>query len=224
MSENFQDDKREKVMCDLFELRKDETEGRSGIDAFLDLEGKAIPFELKTTSKGSVTTVRDFGLDHIEKWKGKHWLIGFFHAGNNFYMYGSPCAMSPWISSKEKYIAPDIALAALAASKLTLADLVKTLGEKDIYTLEDAKLLHKKQFTIAKYHELMDKGNGYSPGRMLEILQERTTYLMTRGSTLNNPHIPLSYFEGWIRIENNHASQLRALVSTYMAERERVEA
>ncbi|UZE23943.1 hypothetical protein LOY67_00570 [Pseudomonas sp. B21-056] len=220
MSGNFQDDTREKEMCDLFALRKDETEGRSGIDAFLDFEGKIIPFELKTTSKGSVTTVRDFGVDHIEKWKGKHWLIGFFHAGNNFYMYGSPCAMSPWISSKEEYIAPDIKLAALAASKLTLADLINTLGEKDIYSISDAQLLQKKQYTVSKYRELMDRENGYSPNRMLEILQARTTYLMTRGSTLNNPHIPLSYFEGWIRIEDNHANQLRALVATYLAEKE----
>jgi hypothetical protein len=111
-------------------------------------------------------------------------------------------------------------LAALAASKLTLADLINTLGEKDIYSISDAQLLQKKQYTVSKYRELMDRENGYSPNRMLEILQARTTYLMTRGSTLNNPHIPLSYFEGWIRIEDNHANQLRALVATYLAEKE----
>jgi penicillin-binding protein-related factor A (putative recombinase) len=75
MVSNFQDDDRENSMISLFNLYKDESEGRSGVDAFLDFNGKAIPFELKTTSQGSVTTVRDFGPDHIEKWKNKHWLI-----------------------------------------------------------------------------------------------------------------------------------------------------
>ncbi len=37
MASNFQDDDRENVMIDLFNLFKNEDEGRSGIDAFLDL-------------------------------------------------------------------------------------------------------------------------------------------------------------------------------------------
>ena len=81
MAKNFQDDDREEAMIALFDLYKDESEGRSGIDAFLKLDGKSIPFELKTTSQGSVTTVRDFGSEHIRKWKNKHWLIGFFIKG-----------------------------------------------------------------------------------------------------------------------------------------------
>ncbi|MCW5213022.1 hypothetical protein VU04_08950 [Desulfobulbus sp. TB] len=54
-------------MIELFNLYKDGDEGRSGIDTFLDYKGQKIPFELKTTSQGSVTTVRDFGPDHIKK-------------------------------------------------------------------------------------------------------------------------------------------------------------
>lgn len=41
-------------MRELFDLHKDESEGRSGTDAYLSLSGRVIPFELKTTSKGSV--------------------------------------------------------------------------------------------------------------------------------------------------------------------------
>lgn len=216
----FQDDYRELAMCELFLLRKDELENRSGIDAFLDINGVSIPFELKTTSSGSVTTVRDFGPDHIVKWVGKHWLIGFFHKGHNFYMYGSPCAMAPWIKSKEMYIAPDIKLAAISSSKLDMQDMIEILGDKEVYTLEDAKLLQKKQYSSSKYRELMDMRYGYSKERMLEIMKDRATYLMARGSTLNNPHIPLSYFEGWIKIEEDHANQLRALVSTYLNEKD----
>jgi hypothetical protein len=39
MAKNFQDDDREEAMIALFDLYKDETEGRSGIDAFLKLDG-----------------------------------------------------------------------------------------------------------------------------------------------------------------------------------------
>ncbi len=97
--------------------------------------------------------------------------------------------------------------------------MIEILGDKDIYTLEDAKSLQKNQYSSSKYRELMDVRNGYSKERMLKIMKDRATYLMARGSTLNNPHIPLSYFEGWIKIENNHASQLRALVTTYLLEK-----
>ncbi|QTA80010.1 Uncharacterized protein dnl_22960 [Desulfonema limicola] len=102
MTKNFQDDDREEAMITLFDLYKDQTEGRSGVDAFLKLDGKTVPFELKTTSQGSVTTVRDFGPDHILKWKNKHWLIGFFIKGREYYKYGSPSMMEKWIKSKEE--------------------------------------------------------------------------------------------------------------------------
>jgi len=120
MANNFQDDDRENAMIDLFSLYKNDDEGRSGIDAFLDHNGQAIPFELKTTSQGSVTTVRDFGQDHIVKWKGKHWLIGFFLKGEEYYKYGSPSMMEEWIKSKEEYIAPDFKLASLVPAKINL--------------------------------------------------------------------------------------------------------
>jgi hypothetical protein len=60
MAGNFQDDTREEEMRQLFYLNKADEEGQSGIDAFLNFEGNILPFELKTTSRGSVTTVRDF--------------------------------------------------------------------------------------------------------------------------------------------------------------------
>ncbi|MEQ9552230.1 MAG: hypothetical protein RIM23_21790 [Coleofasciculus sp. G3-WIS-01] len=59
----------------------------------------------------------------------------------------------------------------------------------------------------------MDLFQGYSPERMLSILKDRCQYLIERGSTLNNPHIPASYFQGWKRITENHAQRLRELVA-----------
>jgi len=211
-----QDDAREVVQRELFGLTKPEGEGRGGIDAIMVLDDKSeIPFELKTTTNGSVTTVRDFGYDHIQKWKNKHWLISkYSQVGSQmeYSLYGSPNAMSVWINEKEAYIAPDFELAKLVPNELKLEHLVAIVGEKEVYTLEDAKKLNKKQYKIAKYKELMDVEDGYSPDRMLEILKYRCKYLIERGSTLNNPHIPSSYFDGWERITENHSQRLKELV------------
>lgn len=102
-----QDDARETELIDLFCLKRPDNHSRSGVDAILELDGSFYEFELKSTSRGSVTTVRDFGIDHIAKWKGKHWLIGVYdREGTNLKhcLYGSPMAMSGWIREKEQYI------------------------------------------------------------------------------------------------------------------------
>lgn len=216
MAGNFQDDTREEAMRNLFNLYKHEEEGRSGIDAYLDIDGKRVPFELKTTSNGSVTTVRDFGHDHIEKWKDKHWLIGFFIKSQEpYYLYGSPSMMAPWIESKELYIKPDFLLAGLASAKLDVHDMHQILEKKEKYTLKDAKELQKKQYNKEKYIELQDIPKGYSPQRMLEILKDRAKYLIERGSTLNNPHIPYSYFKDWPKITDTYDKSLRKMVKAY---------
>lgn len=218
MAKNFQDDDREDAMIALFNLYKDKTEGRSGVDAFLKIDGMIIPFELKTTSQGSVTTVRDFGPDHIRKWENKHWLIGFFIKGREFYKYGSPAMMAEWIKSKEKYIASDFKLAKLVPAKINLEDMYSITGKKDVYTYDDAKAIQKMQYKKEQYLRLQDLEHGYSPKRMLEIVKDRAQYLVERGSTLNNPHIPFTYFDGWTEITKNHAEQLRCMVQQYFKE------
>lgn len=216
MSESFQDDARENEMIKLFNLVKASSEGRSGIDAFLEMSGFSIPFELKTSSNGSVTTVRDFGPDHIEKWKGKHWLIGFYQKGTVVYKYGSPNMMKPWIDGKAEYIAPDILLADLASKRLSLDDLFNVCGRKDKYTHDDAFCLHKRQYSAADYIKMQDLPDGYSQKRMLDILKDRIKYTSLRGSTLNNPHIPAGYFLGWDEIVSDHANRLRRMVKEYL--------
>ena len=89
MNNFFQDDTREEMMRSLFKLSS--VEGRSSTDATISIKDQLIEFELKTTSdpSRSVTTVRDFGREHIVKWKNKHWLIGFYDKGkeNPSYFY-----------------------------------------------------------------------------------------------------------------------------------------
>ncbi len=66
-------------------------------------------------------------------------------------------------------------------------------GEKSIYALEDAKALYKRQWSEGDYRSEMDLPDGYSPRRMLRVLRLRARYLSDRGSTLNNPHIPMRF-------------------------------
>ena len=216
MASNFQDDDRENLMRELFGLIKDEGEGRSGIDAYLNLDDQMIPFELKTTSTGSVTTVRDFGADHIRKWEGKHWLIGFHINDRVHYKYGSPTKMAPWIQGKWKYVKPDYIIANLAPSYLALEDLYQILEQKTVYTYEDARTIQKNQYKKEKYLELQDLTDGYSPERMLDIVKDRAKYLIERGSTLNNPHIPHNYFDDCPEITENHSEQLKNMVRNFL--------
>jgi hypothetical protein len=210
----IQDDAREQELIKLFNLHRPENSGRSGTDAILKLDGNEIHFELKSTTRGSVTTVRDFGPDHIQKWRGKHWLIGFYdnHKRLLYCIYGSPAMMDPWINEKANYVKVDFALAELVPSMITHDLMYELVGKKASYSLQDAKNLQKKQYNVQRYREMMDLPSGYSPDRMLEILKDRCKYLILRGSTLNNPHIPESYFRGCERITSNHPDRLRDLV------------
>lgn len=213
----IQDDGRENELRELFGLYKAADQGRSGVDAYMQLDGIQVPFELKSTTRGSVTTVRDFGPDHIEKWVDKHWLIGVYDRRTEklkYAIYGSPAMMAPWIKEKAEYISLDFQLADLVPSLMTGETMQALLPTKASYTIKDAKCVQKKQHTVAEYRGLMDIKNGYTPGRMLEILKSRCAYLIRRGSTLNNPHIPESYFKGaeWPRLKPSDADQLPGLV------------
>jgi len=215
-----QDNKREKETRKLFALKKDEKESRQGIDAILKINGKTLEFELKSTSRKSVTTVRDFGPDHIKKWKGKHWIIGVYDSNGKprFFKYGSPDDMKKWIEEKAKYVKPDYDISKIISRKLSfsLQDLYSVLGKKKKYSLDDAQLLQKKQYTKAGYRKMMDLTEGYSPKKMLKIMKHRSEYLLGRGSTLNNPHIPESVYENWSTIKKDHANILRKLVKSKM--------
>lgn len=208
-----QDDSRERELIELCGLVRPEDHSRGGVDALLPLDGVVLEFEIKSTTRGSVTTVRDFGPDHVAKWVGKHWLIGVYNRMQElrYVLYGPPEKMAPWIELKHKYILPDFQLAALAPEKIGFDILFEMVGRKDCYSVQDAFQIQKRQYTKKRYRDLKDLKNGYSPARMLQILQERCEYLIKRGSTLNNPHIPQSYFEDWPKITGNYASTLRSM-------------
>jgi hypothetical protein len=216
-----QDDARERQLIDLFKLERIEGAGRADTDARLVVNDIEIPFELKSSTDDSVTTVRDFGPAHVAKWKDKHWLIGFYERDGKTLkhcLYGSPRMMNPWVREKEEYIRVDFVLAKIVPELMSLDTLYAVLNKKDVYSVDDARLLHKRQYTAAQYEEKRDLPNGYSPQRMLAILKERCSYVISRGATLNNPHIPGSYFAGWTKITERHAEQLRELVAKALAD------
>lgn len=225
-----QDDVREREIRTLFNLTRPEKYGRADIDAVLELEGTAIPkelqnqeiaFELKSATRGkpTISTVRDFGLHHIEKWRPLHWLFGIYGPGPDgelrlhYCLYGSPARMRPWFDQMASYVGPDVALADTVPDLIGEETLGRVLGGAKEFGYEDARRLMKNQYGREDYLEAADLPNDrYSRAAMLEMLRERVRYVIQRGSTLNNPHIPASYFHGWEQITKNHAARLRDLV------------
>jgi hypothetical protein len=215
-----QDDARENRLVDLFNLTRPPNRQRHGTDAQLLIDGHQIEFELKsvTTAGGSVSTVRDLGPDHIAKWKTKHWIIAFYDGADlRECRYGSPDAMEPWIAKTWEYVRIDFEMAQVVPGLITLSVVHRIIGAKPQYDLADARRLHKNQYGARRYRELMDRPNGYSPERMLEIFRDRAKYVIERGSTLNNPHIPATYFTPWPSIVRDHAVIVRTLVRNWLA-------
>jgi len=215
-----QDDRREIELRELFQLIAAD-EGRSGTDAYLDIAGDRVPFELKSTTGSSVTTVRDFGPDHSRKWQGKHWLVGFYDKEQHlqYARYGSPKRIASWILEKESYVSVvDFSLAGILPDRLTLDDVKSLCGDRPIYSLADARSIQKRQYTMTAYHQKMDLVNGYSADRTLESLKDRAVYIIQRGSTLNNPKIPAKLLKTWPTITRDHAATLRRLVADALTE------
>jgi len=218
-----QDDAREQQMVDLFNLSVPEDRRRDDIDANLDLEevDVALPFELKSTTGTSVSTVRDFGPEHIAKWRNLHWLFAFYDKDGKklrHCRYASPADMASWIADKERYVLPDLVLAQRAPQLVTDDVLVQVMGDREQYSIADAKSIMKNQWSAQQYRDNADLAEGsYSRDRMVRLLQERCGYVIRRGATLNNPHIPGPYLNKLTRIERDHAATLRQLVRTYLA-------
>lgn len=171
-----------------------------------------------TTGGGAVSTVRDLGPDHIAKWREKHWIVGIYDELDLLSCrYGSPDAMKDWIDRIWEYIRVDFEMAELVPNLITVDVMFRLIGNNDLYTRADARKLHKYQYSAAEYAARMDRPDGYSGRRMLEIVKERARYIMKRGATLNNPHIPAAYFNSWPAIDDDHAVQLRLLVRHWLA-------
>jgi hypothetical protein len=228
-----QDDERERELVRLFNLDWDAAHQRSGVDALIDLEvdGKMfrLEVEVKSSTTNSVSTARDVGMNHIEKWRKKLFVIGFYsrHAGRPEFKRSlclTPIDMEPWISTIEEKILIDYRIAEIASERLVLDDLFKVCGKSNYYTIEDAKRVHKQQWSKEKYLNsrdiTVDGVRKISQEKMLEILQLRSRYISERGATLNNPHITSSYlsrfFETDSEIVNNWANRIQSIAKSFI--------
>ena len=208
-----QDDERERELSALFGLDWDAAHQRHGVDAILRdivVDGRSYDFEIevKSSTDFDIGTARDFGMHHIRRWRKMLFVFGFYSKERGRpelknCLCLTPVDMEPWLTSKEAQMNVDFRLAERVPRNLQLDDLFAVCGEKDVYTLDDAKRLHKPQYTASQYAEAIDTkdtggGNGISQSRMLDILQERARYIAERGSTVNNPHITKTFLTQFI--------------------------
>jgi hypothetical protein len=226
-----QDDQRERELCRLFNLDWDPAHERSGTDAFFLVDTTSGRFrvnvEVKSTTGRSISTARDVGLEHVWKWRRMFWVIGYYSKGGlklTTCLCLSPEQVDPWIQAIDDKIRPDFLLAERASRNLTIEDLGAVCGFKTAYTVEDAKRLHKRQWTVEQYANASDiERHGkpmISPQSMLEILRLRAIYISQRGATLNNPHIEKSFLSRFLNTESevrtDQAAAIRALARRYL--------
>lgn len=203
-----QDDERERELVRMFNLNWDPAHQRAGVDAILNLNVDEKPckfeVEVKSSTGSTVSTARDVGMDHIQKWRRKLFVIGFYSREARrpelqHCLCLTPVNMEPWIASTESKILIDFKLALRASRRLVLDDLHEICGLQETYSLEDAKRLHKQQWTAEEYLAALDTTvdgqRRISSTKMLEILQLRSKYIAERGATLNNPHITKTHLD-----------------------------
>lgn len=229
-----QDDERERELVRVFNLSWNPSHQRAGVDALLDVlvDGRNYQFEVevKSTTGTTVSTARDVGMEHIQKWCTKLFVIGFYskevrRPELKSCLCLTPVDMEPWVGSIEKKIAKDFKIALRASRTLTQDDLFEVCGKKPAYSLDDAKQLHKMQWSADEYKAALDTdGQGrqsISQGKMLEILRLRAKYIAERGATLNNPHITKAHLDAFIGtprevLDTSWASSIRAIATEFV--------
>jgi hypothetical protein len=229
-----QDDERERELVRVFNLSWNPSHQRAGVDALLDVlvDGRNYQFEVevKSTTGTTVSTARDVGMEHIQKWRTKLFVIGFYSKEARRPELKSclcltPVDMEPWVASIEKKIATDFKIALLASRTLTQNDLFEVCGKKLTYSLDDAKQLHKMQWSADEYKAALDTNvrgrQSISQGKMLDILRLRAKYIAERGATLNNPHITKAHLDSFIGtsrevLDTSWASSIRAIATEFV--------
>jgi Restriction endonuclease PvuII len=108
-----QDDDREEALRNLFSLQPGD-ENRIGTDA---VDEERHQYELKTTTRDRVSTARDVGPAHIDKWRNRTWIFGRgAYLGNTFVFDQTyvlmPSAMEPWFSKLASKVTQDAPLVA----------------------------------------------------------------------------------------------------------------
>ncbi len=229
-----QDDERERELVRLFNLEWDPGHQRSGVDALLRLKhggvDRVIEVEVKSTTKDTVSTARDVGMDHVRRWRTKLFVIGFYSREARRpelrrSLCLTPVDMADWIDGIAAKAELDHRIAQRARAALGIGDLHAVCGEMPTYPMSVAKDVLRQQRSAQQYANAADMiGPGgqpaFSPAAMLEILRERALYIAQRGATLNNPHITsrhLARFAGTNReVSTDWAARIRAIAAEWL--------
>ena len=200
-----QDDTREDEIRQLAGLQK--KGGRSDPDAHLVgiADHEDIPFELKSSTGNSVSTGRDVGHDHLNKWNNIDWLVGFYTDRGGELILDELYHFGPgdldWFEEKMEYIQPDYDLLELLSKSIDDRYVTEVFGPESEFDIEVVKKFLKRQkmypsgekLTVSMIGEMADLPSGkFSRMAMTKVVKERAKYLIHRGGTLNNPHIPKS--------------------------------
>lgn len=126
-----QDAVREAMLRALFRLMPS-GEGRSGADA-VDEDGHR--FELKSTTKTSVTTARDVGPHTLDRWMRRYWLCakgrnlaGGFTIDEVYFLH--PSMLEAWITPYRERFSSDLALLERASDALRTQRFVESQIER----------------------------------------------------------------------------------------------
>lgn len=229
-----QDDERERELVRMFNLDWDPAHQRTGVDAVLAIDFKGVSYrldvEVKSSTGTTVSTARDVGMEHIQRWRRMLFVVGFYSREARrpelqHCLCLTPVDMEPWIASIEAKILVDFKLALRASRRLTLADLHDICGTRETYSLDEAKRLHKQQWTTSEYNAALDVTvDGHlrmSANKMLELLQLRSKYIAERGATLNNPHITKAHLDTFVGTNRavqgpNWAAGVRQIASEFI--------
>jgi hypothetical protein len=114
--------------------------------------------------------------------------------------------MKEWLDKVEDGLLFDRQLCDIFSGLINEDVVCSILGRKNEYHFDDVKKL-------LKYAHRVDINKKYSITETLDLFKERTQLLLKRGSTLNDPNIPASYFNGLEHITTNHTERLRELVA-----------
>lgn len=231
-----QDDERERELSALFGLDWDAAHERHGVDALLtdvvvDERTYQFEVEVKSSTDLDIGTARDFGMAHVNRWRKMFFVFGFYSKTRGRpelqrSLCLTPVDMEPWLARKEAQMLIDFKLASRVPRNLELQDLFAVCGEQETYSVEEAKELHKQQYTAAQYaasaDTVVDGKPRLSQGRMLGILKERARYIAERGSTVNNPHINKTFLLPFLGTDRevvgrtNCAARIRTLAEAFV--------
>lgn len=209
----IQDNIRENELIRLFKLTKT-NQNRIGIDAKLKLKNKLYNFEIKSTTTNRITTASPLTLDHINKWRNVHWIVGIYNenAKLDFCYYGSPNDMKDWLDYWENDIKRGLFISDMLVDRIDYDMIDNIFGKKDYYSYNEAKFVFKNLYSKKEYELLMEKPNYFNKNTMLEMFKQHNKTYLYRGSNINNPKIENKYFKNWTIIEKDYEKSLRKII------------